>query len=238
MSKLLLRWTWLWLLGALVACAAAQPAGGQDADAGDEGEPVSFEEACADEGSLLALCSGTQCGVFPCREVMARLPEGRVVRTWAEVEPLAEVGVGVQRYWGSAPEWPWDTRPVFIIPWDHKPPLLPSQQLMLAEQAAERNRPHEKHHVFPQAFGWWFSRQGINIHEYVIPLEVTKHRSIHRGERGGPWNAAWEEFIRAHPTPPSKAEIFRYAGQLCYQFELFGPVLPYWKQPPPLPAGY
>jgi hypothetical protein len=27
-------------------------------------------------------------------------------------------------------------------------------------------------------------------------------------------------------------------SQLCYEFELFGPVMPLWKQPPPLPLGY
>ena len=134
---------------------------------------------------------------------------------------------------------PQDTRPVFIIPWRHKPPLLPSQQQMLEEAAKERRKPHEKHHIFPRMFRAWFTDRGINIDEYVIPLEVEKHRNIHRGANGGPWNAAWARFINEHSAiPPAKEEIYRYAGQLIYEFELFGPVIPQWKQPPPLPRGY
>jgi uncharacterized lipoprotein (TIGR02269 family) len=110
---------------------------------------------------------------------------------------------------------------------------------MLEEAAKERRKPHEKHHIFPQAFRKWFTARGINIDEYVIPLEVEKHRSIHRGANGGPWNAAWVKFINENlARPPPKEEIYRYAGQLIYEFELFGPVVPYWKQPPPLPPGY
>jgi hypothetical protein len=80
---------------------------------------------------------------------------------------------------------------VFIIPWKPQPELRPSQKQMLEEQAAERNKPHEKHHIFPRAFRAWFTEMGIDIDQYVIPLEVEKHRSIHRGADGGPWNAAW-----------------------------------------------
>jgi hypothetical protein len=42
---------------------------------------------------------------------------------------------------------------------------------MLEEAAKERRKPHEKHHIFSQAFRKWFTDQGINIDEYVIPLE-------------------------------------------------------------------
>jgi uncharacterized lipoprotein (TIGR02269 family) len=116
---------------------------------------------------------------------------------------------------------------------------LPSQKLMLEEAAKQRRKPHEKHHVFPRAFREWFARSGIDIDEWTMPLEVEKHRSIHRGANGGPWNAAWDKFIQAHLDPPPKEEIYRYAGQLIYEFELFGPVVPYWKQlPQPMPPGY
>lgn len=127
---------------------------------------------------------------------------------------------------------------MLIIPWDSKPQLLPSQQKLLAAQAEERKKPHEKHHIFPQAFRAWFERQGIDIDEYVILLTVEKHRSIHQGVKGGPWNAAWRRFRDEHQEGATKEEIFRYAGQLIYQFQLFGPVMPYWQQPPPLPPGY
>jgi uncharacterized lipoprotein (TIGR02269 family) len=228
---------WLLVSFALAACATAQPVGSDGSGDADEGPAVSFEEACQDESSLLALCAGQQCGMYRCREVMKHLTVGQVVRTWAEVEPLAGVGEGAQRNWGSAQELPWDSRPVFIIPWSPRP-LLPSQQKELEATAEERNKPHERHHIFPQAFREWFTAQGVNIDEYVILLEVEKHRSIHRGANGGPWNAAWYQFIISHREAKPE-EIYRFAGQLIYEFQLFGPVVPYWRQPiRPMPPGY
>lgn len=117
-------------------------------------------------------------------------------------------------------------------------PLLPSQQKDLADAAEERNKPHEQHHIFSRAFRVWFTERGINIDEYVMPLLVEKHRSIHRGANGGPWNAAWDKFIREHRNAAPE-EIYRYAGQLIYEFGLFGPVMPYWRQPiRAIPPGY
>jgi uncharacterized lipoprotein (TIGR02269 family) len=226
------------LYSALAACAAAPaPTSSEETGCEEAAEIVSFEQACAEESSLVPLCSSGQCGLYRCREVMAHLTVGRVVLTRGGALLLPGVQGGAQRYWGSAQELPQDTRPVLIIPWDHKPPLLPSQQKMLGEAAEERQKPHEKHHVFSQEFREFFTGKGINIDEYTLLLELVKHRSIHRGERGGPWNAAWRNWIRAN-RGATKEEIFRYAGQLIYEFELFGPMVPYWKQPPPLPSGY
>ncbi|HYI01755.1 TIGR02269 family lipoprotein [Hyalangium sp.] len=221
----------------LAACATTLSSEGESPGCEVAAEAISFEEACADESSLLALCIGGQCGVYRCREVMEHLTVGRVVPTKGGGLSLPGVGFGAQRNWGIAQELPQDTRPVFIIPWRHKPPLLPSQQQALEEAKAERRKPHEQHHIFSQAFRPWFTEKKINIDEYVIPLEVEKHRSIHRGANGGPWNAAWDRFIREKPGATME-EIFRYAGQLIYEFELFGPVVPYGRRPPPLPLGY
>lgn len=234
-----LRWKWVLVCFALAACATTSPSGIEIPDDDAAGEVVSFEEACAEDSSLLALCAGERCGLYRCREVMEQEGAGRVVLTRGGALMLPGPQVGVQRYWGSAQELPQDSRPVFIIPWKHRPELLPSQKQMLEEQAAERNQPHERHHIFPQAFRSWFTVQGIDIDEYVIPLLVEKHRSIHRGEKGGPWNAAWRKFIETHRDKNvPKEEIYRYAGQLIYEFELFGLMVPYWKQPPLLPRGY
>ncbi len=238
MNKRLWRWMWLLALGVLAACATAPASGSKSAGDGDDGRVVSFEEACQDESSLLALCDGRQCGLYHCREAMQRLILGQAAPAWAEVEPLAEVGGGAQRNWGSAQELPWDSQPVLIIPWDHKPPLLPSQQQELEEAAQERNKPHEQHHIFPRMFKKWFEKKHINIDKYTILLEVKKHRSIHAGPNGGPWNEAWNIFIHENDGA-SPEEVFRYAGELIYKFELFGPVLPYRKRlPQPLPPGY
>jgi uncharacterized lipoprotein (TIGR02269 family) len=229
---------WLLVSCALAACATTPVSEGESPGCEETAEAVSFEEACADASSLVALCDGQQCGLYRCREVMEHLAVGQMVLTRGGALPLPSTQGGAQRYWGSAQESPWDSRPVFIIPWKHQPELRPSQEKLLEEQAAERNKPHEKHHIFPRAFRAWFTEMGIDIDKYVIPLEVEKHRSIHRGADGGPWNAAWRGYIKEHRRATPE-EIYRYAGQLIYEFELFGPVVPYWKQPPqPLPPGY
>jgi uncharacterized lipoprotein (TIGR02269 family) len=134
---------------------------------------------------------------------------------------------------------PENSTPVFVIPWGPKPPLLPSQKKMLEEWEAEWRRPHERHHIFPQEplLKEWFTSKGIDIHQYTILLLVDAHRRIHHPPpKGGAWNEAWRKYKRAHEDA-SKQEIERYAGQLLYEFELLGPVVPYyrrWTQPPPI----
>lgn len=233
-----LQWKWALVALGISACAATPLSGIEAASSEEATEAASFEELCEEASSLEALCTGEQCGLYRCQDVKEHLTVGRVVLARGGAVALPNPQAGAQRNWGSAQELPWDTRPVFIIPWNYKPPLLPSQQELLAKQAAERRKPHERHHIFPQAFRRWFTAQGINIDEYLIPLEVEKHRSIHRGANGGPWNAAWEKFIKANAAGAPKEKIYQYAGQLIYEFELFGPVVPLWKQPPPLPLGY
>jgi uncharacterized lipoprotein (TIGR02269 family) len=229
---------WLLVIGVLKACAAAPaPSASEGAGCEEAAETVSFEEACKEESTLVALCAGGQCGLYRCREVTEHLTVRRVVPARGGGLTLPGAQGAAQRYRGSAQEVPQDTRPVLIIPWGHKPPLLSSQQQMLEEAAKERRKPHEKHHVFSQEFRAWFTEKKINIDEHTLLLELLKHRSIHQGERGGAWNAAWRKWIRANGGA-TKEEIFRYAGQLIYEFKLFGPVVPYWKQPPPLPSGY
>jgi uncharacterized lipoprotein (TIGR02269 family) len=238
MNRLMGRWVWLQVAISLVACATTPPTESEGQGFEEAAEAVPYEELCEQESSLVALCAGEQCGLYRCWEVREHWAHGRVVLARHPVGGLPNPLNGVRRNWGSAQQLPQDTRPVFIIPWKHKPPLLPSQQKMLEEAAKERRKPHEKHHIFPQAFRQWFTNRGIDIDEYVLPLEVEKHRSIHRGANGGPWNDAWRKFIEKKRTTASKEEIYRYAGQLIYEFELFGPVIPYWKQPPPLLPGY
>ena len=234
-----LRGLWLLVTVALSACATVPPSGSEAAGCEEAAQTAPFEQMCGQANSLIALCAGEQCGVYRCREVMEGSGAGRVVRTRGGMAVLPNPQAGAQRNWGSAQELPEDSRPVFIIPWRHKPPLLPSQQQMLDEAAKERRKPHEQHHIFPRAFKQWFTDHGIDIDKYVIPLEVEKHRDIHRGASGGPWNAAWAKFINANrDREVTTAEIHRYAGQLIYELQLFGPVLPYTRQPPPLPPGY
>jgi hypothetical protein len=83
----------------------------------------------------------------------------------------------------------------------------------------------------------WFASKGINIHEYTMPLLVEVHRRIHHPPpKGGEWNEAWRRYKDEH-LGATKQDILRYAGQLIYEFELVGPVVPYyrqWTQPPPI----
>jgi uncharacterized lipoprotein (TIGR02269 family) len=237
MTWMLRRWTWLVLCFGLTACAATPSSLSEEAE--ETEEVTSFEEACAEEGTLLPLCDAEQCGMYPCREVVEQLSEGRVVPALTGNLTLPGPGSTARRYWGSAEGLPKRSLPVFVIPWGPKPPLLPSQRKMLEELAAERRKPHEKHHIFPQEpdLKRWFGPKGVDIHRYTMLLPVDVHRRIHHPPpKGGPWNEAWRRYKDANPGA-SKQEIERYAGQLIYEFELLGPIVPYyrrWTQPPPI----
>jgi uncharacterized lipoprotein (TIGR02269 family) len=244
-----------WLLACclLVACAAPQHVESTSEGCEVAAGPAPFEQLCAEDGSLLALCDEGQCGVYRCREVAEVLTPGKVVlarvrpppqlnpstgTTRTELPPLPSPGPGIERYRGSAQGPLRDLQPVFIIPWGPKPQpeLLPSQKQLLAGSQAQRSKAYEGHHIYSQEFREWFTRQGIDIDAYILPLEVEEHRRIHHGPRGGPWNAAWRKFIIAHPNAPPE-QIHRYAGQLIHEFGLFGVILPYklWRlQPPPV----
>ena len=229
---------WLLLGTALTACASVPLNTSEDNQESEE--TASFEEWCTQEGSLVPLCGADQCGMYRCREVMEGLTtEGQVLLARTGGAVLPGPGSSAQRYWGSADGLPRNSNPVFIIPWGPKRPLLPSQQKMLEELEAEWRLPHEKHHIFPQEPGLkaWFAEKGINIHEFTMPLLVDVHRRIHRPPPpGGAWNEAWRRYRDANKLA-TKEEIYRYAGQLIYEFELLGPVIPYyrqWTQPPPI----
>ncbi|HEX8703514.1 MAG TPA: TIGR02269 family lipoprotein [Myxococcaceae bacterium] len=253
MNGLSQRW-WLLACWLLAACAATRPI--EDTADGCEvaSEAASFAQLCAEAGTLVVLCDERQCGAYHCREVVEHLTTGRVVlaryprpplptspgqgSTSTQPLPLPSPGPGVERYRGSAQQVPGTAQAVFIIPWrpEPKPELLPSQKQLLAEAEAYREKSYEGHHIYPRAFREWFTEQGIDIDEYILPLEVSEHRRIHRGPDGGPWNAAWRKFRDTHPNPTKEA-IHRHAGQLIYEFRLFGPILPYklWTlHPPPI----
>jgi len=240
MSESARGWLWLLLSGALVGCAAV-PHTERAEEAGCEPEAASFEEVCQQEGSLLAVCAGRQCAAYRCREVAEHLQLGQVVRTRGPLRPpqpaprtRAEVGTA----WSGPQGLPRHVRPVLIIPWGNTSrPLLPPGQA-LEGQEPPRGKPYEKHHIYPQEelLKAWFERQGINIHEWTLALEVEEHQRIHRGAKGGPWNEAWRRFQKARPNA-TRLEMELHAGELIYEFNLYGVVLPYRRRLLRLPSN-
>ncbi len=223
----------------LMACATTQPLVSNAPGCESSVRVLTFDEACEDEGSLLAVCGPEWCAVYRCQEVAGELLAGKVLPTRGVATPRPPSSA--RRYRGSAQGLPKNSQPVFIIPWGPKPKqeLLPSQNQMLEELKAQRTRIYEMHHIFPREFKEWFKEKGIDIDLYTLPLAVEEHQRIHRGDRGGPWNAAWRAWIKKH-AGASQAEIHQFAGQLIYEFEPFGPIVPFRPrvlQPPPI-GGY
>jgi uncharacterized lipoprotein (TIGR02269 family) len=221
----------LLLLGALLAsCASPHVTVRED---GEEAAS-SWQQACEDARSLVFLCGEDACAFYRCQDVAP----GRVVRTFSSAPVARPVrpapGGTSQRYWGIAQGLPGDAQPVFIIPWhndkpQHLLPLFTEEQLQELERA--KSQPTEKHHIFPQEFKAWFKEQGINVHAWTLVLLKEDHDRIHRGPSGGPWNAAWRQFIKGKARV-SPEVLWRYAGELIYQFELYGPVFPYYRRKP------
>ena len=128
---------------------------------------------------------------------------------------------------------------MLIIPWNpsSQPRLPPGKKVMvLGGQEQPRGKPYEKHHIYPQELKWWFDQKGINIHQWTLALEVEEHRRIHRGAKGGPWNAAWRRYKDANRNA-TKLEIELHAGKLIYEFNLYGVVVPYSRQLLRLPSN-
>jgi uncharacterized lipoprotein (TIGR02269 family) len=240
------RWLpWgLVLVGVLSGCAAPGPS-----LRGEETLEASYEaEREETDACLVFLCDEEVCGFFRCEGVAEEgasrggedAAPGRVVKTRG-VGPvsvyLPGYGNSPARYWGRPLPLPGEDSAVFIIPWrnHHLRHLLPSQQKLLEEADEKLNRPHEKHHIFPQAFKEWFERNDIDIHRWTMFIETDLHRRIHRGESGGPWNEAWRQFIEEKQLERKKKvkqeEIWNHAWELCVRFGLMAPLQPYYGRP-------
>lgn len=244
--------TWRLLLGVvLVGCAASGPVLSEEEAVSDTCREASAREEA--DTCLALLCDEEVCGFFRCEDVAegvttsegASVASGGVVKTWANPSAVSLYPPGYNphlRNWGSPLRLPGEQGAVFIIPWGnhhHHRHLLPSQKQLIEEANARLNRPHEKHHLFPQEFKAWFERQGIDIHQWTMLIETDVHKHIHRGASGGPWNAAWRKFIRekrADKQVPQE-EIWKHAWELCVRFGLMAPLQPYYGRtnlPPPI----
>ncbi|MFY2556356.1 TIGR02269 family lipoprotein [Corallococcus terminator] len=183
-------------------------------------------DAPGEDQCVTLLCLDDACGFYRCEDTqvaveLARFPPSRPPAA------AAAPGSGPRRNWGGAQKLPpgslmtfpnWNGAPDSIIPPSHQ--LTPGRW--------------EKHHIFPQeeVLSLWFTRQGVKIHNYTMPIPRDLHYRIHNvGGRGGPWNKAWRAFKSENPDA-SPEEIFRHAGELIYRFQLMGgPIQPYYSRP-------
>lgn len=72
----------------------------------------------------------------------------------------------------------------------------------------------------------------------ILPL--NEHKRIHRGERGGPWNADWRAWIEDNIRNKEKEPIFRFAGEMIYRHCLTGTLTRYYciySAPQPVPKN-
>jgi len=218
---------WMLLVGLLAACAGTGPRG--DIPPEPPEQSTSWDEGCEDTRNLVLVCreDGSECGLFPCREVFA--PKVLLARGGGGSLPLFGGSPAPRRWWGRAPPgWPGSGQPVLTFRFNrHFAPKPPPFVLPPGRWA--------RHHLFPQAreLRDWFHAQGVpDIHQYTILIPESVHVRIHAGgARGGLWNQAWRDYRDAHPgaTPP---EIYRHAGELLYRFQLTGSIVPYPGVPP------
>ena len=79
----------------------------------------------------------------------------------------------------------------------------------------------EMHHLLPQAKGLkeFFTRAGLDIEKFKIPLDTATHRlkpnGVHTGTEN--WNKIWNEFIEANPNA-TKQEILDQLAKMRQEF--------------------
>ncbi|MCY1039839.1 DUF2380 domain-containing protein [Corallococcus sp. bb12-1] len=120
----------------------------------------------------------------------------------------------------------------------HPREKLPSE--LRREKAREEwaKRPKERHHIFPQAFKAHFDGKKINIHKYVLAVDAEVHARIHGGERGGPWNQDWNDFIEARGSRADIPLHFEHASWMIQKYGLFGLSMTYWQQVDLMPVPF
>lgn len=187
----------------------------------------------------MALCRDTACDLVP------QGPGGSSERTLTQVapfvaEPAAELEAPPERLGSNEPDpipgGKPGAPPIFEIKIHPEPPeakLAPSVRALLQEKNKD---PYVKHHIFPQAFKPFFKEKGINVHDWVMILPLNEHKRIHRGERGGPWNADWNEWINLNGDNVNKTDIYRFAGEMIYRYCLAGTLTRYCIHALPQPV--
>ncbi|WP_434346199.1 TIGR02269 family lipoprotein [Myxococcus virescens] len=206
------------LLPLLVLCAcAATPPAAYDLEDGEHAESC----ASTDDGHCVVLaCDGGLCGIFECGDVdansVAQSSPAPVVELARTYRPPAF------RNWRNMGIRP-GARPRMTFHFRYRQGFLPAIPRVPGKLV--------KHHLFPQQreLAQWFTQNGVDIHKFTMLVPEHIHRQIHSGTgRGGMWNQAWRDFMRAKRSGPLPPEVFhRKAVELIFQFELTGPVVPY-----------
>ena len=204
----------------LSACAATS----QEVRADD---PTACEAPSADQCVVLA-CDEGECGVFDCEDVdpeaLTRAPLAHGAELARHRPPSFTRGPNPQRNWRRVGLRE-DARPRMVFHFRYRDGYLPAFPRLQGKLV--------KHHLFPQAqeFREWFTKNRIDIHAWTMVLPEHVHLRIHRGANGGPWNAAWRQFMRANLLRPvSQEEMLRKAFELAYRLDIVGPIIPYGHQ--------
>lgn len=144
----------------LIACASSA-----SAVQGDE-EPreavVSWEEAREDASCVVPLCEEERCALWRCRELeLADPPSILLTRGTLTLRPPASP----TRWWGRPLVAPFDSDPVFEIPWHDRKIRDQYAPHALRLPCIPSHEPFEKHHIFPQEplLAGWFKRRNIDI---------------------------------------------------------------------------
>ncbi|WP_426733137.1 SitA6 family polymorphic toxin lipoprotein [Myxococcus faecalis] len=234
------RWLWVACLFVpfLPACGASSSALHTDFP-----EEVSSDVECeapdADQCVVFA-CEGAlaECGLFACDDVdpalsaSARRELGvrNVSHPYRPVRPPGRLPPRDYRRSGIRQA----ARPRMVFHFGYRYGYLPA----FPPQDGSRL---VKHHLFPQEelLARWFARHGINIHEFTMVVPEHLHLRVHNpGGRGGPWNAAWREYMNAnlHRRRIPKEELLRKSLELAFRFDIAGPIVPYYGHPIPPPG--
>jgi len=226
------RWTPLlvaWALCVLVlsGCVTSSPA--VQAWEGAVRDTGAACEAPESDRCVVLACEGEQeeCGVFRCEDVepapVAQAPllhGAQLAQRGPYFRPPFRTP-GPSRNWRNTGLRP-GARPLMSFHFRYRQGYLPAFPRLQGKLV--------KHHLFPQEedVASWLKWQGINIHQYTMVIPEHVHLRVHRGQRGGPWNQAWRDFMHANETRRVPTdELLRKAFELSFRFDIVGPIIPY-----------
>jgi len=187
-------------------------------------------EGCArsaghdEAGCYAPSCTEEECGLYRCEDLASPPYALRLPPTQLPGDATARI----QRYWGGTIPLP-GRQPVFIIPW-YRRETLPSAKAVRKAIAEWTRLPKERHHIFPRAYRWYFTRVGIDIDKYTLLVAVEEHRRVHAGVDGGPWNQDWWAWIRANQDSASREDHFLQGGKMVARYGLMGMPMTYWQK--------